>query len=492
MNRWMNMMWLAMVWMALGCVAARAQAVKVIAEGMSASADPYTARQEALADALRNAIDKGAGQTVSGATLVKDMTLRFDQIFVRSFGVVRNYTVLSAGVGDDRLYRLKIEAEVLGGDNPILQDKMAVQHLVRMRNSPRIALMIDERIEGLDRETDYSRSWFEEQAQEMGLRVVDLQRSKWQRDLQAMKDELFGDGVKATLRQSGIATEYDYLIGVKVEGALLGQETAYGSTPYQVFELGMDLRLFRPDLGEVMATVMVPGTGDDTSELRSPALAARDLIYRKLDGKTRQKGIDGSTLFTKLLTAWVTEMDLGKVIKLEFWSLGDEEYDRLVAALQRMQSKGVNSVWPGDKSPRGLSFISVETRMDLTQLKEAVLEIIGRDAYQLMEQTGHYLQFSPRDRRPGAAVPMKTEAKEPASAAAVAVAVVAPAAAPAETRPSITINQVGEQGGPTAVAAAVPPAPATATPPWLYALLGAGGILVLGGIFMLGRSSSKR
>ena len=68
-------------------LAAQAQALQVEAEGR-APGDQKTAREQALADALREAVRKGTGVNVLASTGVANFALDFDRIMSSASGHV--------------------------------------------------------------------------------------------------------------------------------------------------------------------------------------------------------------------------------------------------------------------------------------------------------------------------------------------------------------------------------------------------------------------
>jgi hypothetical protein len=349
--------------------------VTVEGEGMADGTAPR-ARETALAEALRDAVRNGAGVDVSSMTKMANFELDYDQVLTRSFGYVREYAILHSGLDPDGLYRVRVRAEVAKGD-PEISDAMAIQQIIRLKQSPKVALEVEETLHGLDGETGFARSWLEGAIRKMNLRLVNLDRVERQRDRQAAKDDLFGDGFMSRVRKAHLTQEADYIIRAE----------------YHVVELAVDLSVIRPDTGEVLVSVPLPGTGKDTSDLQSPRLAARDLLHRKLEGKG-DGNPDGYAVFRKLFALWTAELDLGRVVSCEFVTLHDAEYQKLLADLPK--ASGISAVWPGEFSSRGLSFIDVESRMDADGLRGQVLKILG-DRFALRERNPHYLQFAPAD-----------------------------------------------------------------------------------------------
>ncbi|NBV87207.1 MAG: hypothetical protein EBS01_13310, partial [Verrucomicrobia bacterium] len=102
-----------------------AQAAEVEAEGKAAGDLPH-AREEALADALREAVRVGAGVDILSTTSVKDFNLDFDRVLSAAFGHVKNYKVTGSSLGKDGIYRIKVKADVAAG-TPGMSETLALR-----------------------------------------------------------------------------------------------------------------------------------------------------------------------------------------------------------------------------------------------------------------------------------------------------------------------------------------------------------------------------
>jgi hypothetical protein len=190
----------------------------------------------------------------------------------------------------------------------------------------------------------------------------------------------------------------------------------------------------------VVAAVAVP-TRDIVSGRPTLDGAARDAVHRVLAGDAKTPGAADQVL-RRVFAAWMTELDIGALIRLELAQVGDAEHDRLLRDLRGTEQ--ITAVWPREFDSRGLTVVDVESRLDASGLKAAVLKILGA-GFTFDHGTGHYLQF----RRTGGA--------------------------PADTAPA------------AATGALPPPPPRDALPPWVWAGAGAGAVLLAVGAFWLGR-----
>ena len=221
-----------------------AQDVKRVQAEGSAVANQPQSREIALTEALREAVRKAVGIDLAAQTKVRNFEIDYDQVFTRSFGYVKSYQVIQSGIVEDDTYLVRVEAEVAKGD-PDISDKMAIQQLVRLKQSPKISLEVKEEITGIGKPTDYARAWLEQTMRDMNLRVIDTSRlSRGKRRRMAAKAEIFGDNEKIVkLRHANLAQEVDYVIEADVKGEYKGTQSLYGSLPFHVIELGIQVRV---------------------------------------------------------------------------------------------------------------------------------------------------------------------------------------------------------------------------------------------------------
>ncbi|MBM3887641.1 MAG: hypothetical protein FJ388_00800, partial [Verrucomicrobia bacterium] len=285
------------------CTAASAQEIFEVTAVGQAAGNVANAREQALTDALREAVRKGAGVDVVSMTKISDFLLEYDRVFATSFGYVRGYNVLKSGLEGDGIYRVTVRAQV-GKGEPDLKDTRVLGMILRLKQSPRVALQITESLDGVSGTSGgFAKAWFEQTARDIQLNLVDLGYVERQEDKLAARDDLTGERRAAAWRRADLAQKSDFIIEAKVTGKYIGRQSFYGSLPVHRFTLAADLRAIRPDNGVVLAAVTIPGRDTD-SGLESADQAARDAMQKLLTGDPRAKHPGAMTLFRKILANW--------------------------------------------------------------------------------------------------------------------------------------------------------------------------------------------
>lgn len=128
--------------------AAQDQAVKIIdSTGVAVitGGNPVLARDGAIGDALRKAVEQAVGTFVSSDTMVDNYQVLSDSIYTRTQGYIRNYAIISEGEGQG-LYQVTVRASVATGE--LMGDLDAIGMLQRKAERPRVLFMIAEKAIG--------------------------------------------------------------------------------------------------------------------------------------------------------------------------------------------------------------------------------------------------------------------------------------------------------------------------------------------------------
>lgn len=349
-------------------------ATEVEAEGRAVG-DQRTAREQALADALREAVRVGVGVDVLSSSGVTDFTLDYDRILSSAFGHVKTYKIVSSGLGQDQIYRVKVKATVEQGA-PDAKNTLALRQIVQLKGAPRVSINVEEEIDGAPGETKYAQGIMEQTARELQFNLVDAGTARSYESKMAKRDEILGNERNAKLRSADISQKSDFLIEGNIVARYVGQQSLYGSLPQHVFSVGGELRAIRPETGEIVATAALPGTENVESELESKEMAARDVIQKVLASAGKQGGLP--PLFGKVIAQWVTETDLGAIKRLEFTGIPNEEFQKIQTALK--DTEKISSVWPREFDSQGISVIDIETRLDNSSIDQEVSKASGGKA----------------------------------------------------------------------------------------------------------------
>lgn len=371
-------------------LACRSDADATVVGTGRADATLANAREQALTDAMRDAVRRGAGVDLLSTTKVTDFALDYDRVFASAFGYVKEYSVISQEVDNGGFYTVRIKA-VVGPGQPGRDDVLALKTIVAQKGSPRVLIETGGDITGTFQSPKIVEGVLKELALKTQMQIVNAKSLKRARGRRARRDALVGDVQSAKMRDAGILGDCDFLIEADVQGNYAGKETVYDIPTHKV-ALGAELSASWPDTSETIAQVSIPSTSVN-SQMASPQQAIRESLQRLLMGRlpvSRQK--NALTLFRRIMAAWITELDLGAKVQLEFKNLDKTSLDRLVKALK--ETRGIGSVSVREFDSRAFSIIEVESRLDANALKD----VIGRETggmYEIDRFSKNFLQFLP-------------------------------------------------------------------------------------------------
>jgi hypothetical protein len=328
--------------------------------------DSQSSREQALTDALREAVRIGAGVNLASQSKTSNFALDYDRVFAAAFGYVQGYQVLECGVKGDGFYHVKISADVAKGD-PNTNDKVALKQLIALKNSPIIALDIKETITFVPKNSGYAQSWFQEQANQMQLHVVELEANQKKELIVAQGDST------SKVRTKSSQQKVDFLIRGKVEGK------------YQVFDSGDDnpfsiaasFEAVCPDTGEIIATVNLSPNGNIKTKIESPQLAAKSIIEKCLYGTGKEGDEGASVLFRRIFTRWAADLDLGRKVRLEIAKIDDKS---LRAFLEKLRaSDKIHAVNKREFDANGETIIDLETRLNADELSKCLTRELNNE-----------------------------------------------------------------------------------------------------------------
>ena len=136
------------VMLLLWAAAAFAQEQTVETEGVARMLDNNSAmaRDNAIVDAQRKAVEQAVGVLMSSESVVQNYEIVSDRILTQSAGYITSYDVLDEK-HDDKEYRVTIRAVI--GMGALENDVQAIRHLIQQKGNPRMMFLVSEELVGL-------------------------------------------------------------------------------------------------------------------------------------------------------------------------------------------------------------------------------------------------------------------------------------------------------------------------------------------------------
>ncbi|NPA80411.1 MAG: hypothetical protein GXO29_05130 [Thermotogae bacterium] len=238
---------------------------EVIAEGVASYEEGRkdVARDRAVKDALRKAVEQAVGTFISSETVVENYEVLKDRILSKSEGYVSEYRILREKE-EDGLYRVLVRAKVKTGE--LKRDLQAMGILIQSRGRPRIMVLVDD---------EDVRSMIEEALLREGFPVVDYETTLRNTEKDSIKAALSGDDKLARLLAIRNGAEI-YIAGdAKVkEGNYRGK---------RIYSVILRLKAVEAATGELLSSVFIHRKLP-FDEMEAKRSAVEEAVDRLTDG----------------------------------------------------------------------------------------------------------------------------------------------------------------------------------------------------------------
>ncbi len=287
------------------------------------------ARDKALDDALRKAVEQAVGTLVSSDTMAENFKVIHDKILAQTTGYVERYKILSE-MQDGELYKVKVQAEV-GKDN-LTNDLRALGLLHVLKEKPKVMVIIDEKVGGLYgttawEEVGQAESTIMEKLLNAGFNVVDPQtvRANITRD----KALRLLEGDPSAAAAAGLQHGAQVVITGKAFSKNAGGKL-YG-TQMQSLQATIQARVIRTDDAKVIASRSETGRKAHIDELQGGALAIKEASEKLSD-----------VLIADILSQWKKEV-YGRSQEIQLHITGLVSY-RHLSAIKNFLEKEMQGV----------------------------------------------------------------------------------------------------------------------------------------------------
>ncbi len=330
---------LLLVAQAKGVAEAPTPATTVQAVGQAAiyGNDVAQARDKAIEDAMRKAVEQAVGAMVSSETVTQNFELLSDKIYSKSRGYVRSYKVISEKK-EEGVYQVNIEAQVASGN--LKNDLDGVLAVLKAKNMPRVLIMVAEQNVGqagadfwwgnktFSTNLDAVENAFIDSWTPKGLKFIDRQQlsGKLKVSSALSSAEPSDDAVKELGQMAGAEL---VVIGKAVAtdvGPIMG-------TQMHSIRANISLRALNLDNGQILATSTqsqavghVDATTGGTQALQKVAVKAAD------------------DLLQKILAQWEGQVSGPSSVTLTIKNVGKSKFLRDIAEILRNQVRGVAEV----------------------------------------------------------------------------------------------------------------------------------------------------
>ncbi len=324
------------VYVFAGSINARGQAAIV-------NNDKAMARDKAIEDALRRAVEQVVGTMVTSESKTKDFQLIEDNIYTHSKGYVESYKIISEKV-EDNVYIVDIQAEV--STRKIEGKLKAIGIAIARKGKPRVMFLISEQNVGQENPS----YWWGTTASVSDIGIVEntminiFQKNGFTIiDRQAVSGKI---KVKDAYRVASLSSDAAKSIANQTDAQIVifGQAIAkslgnqpIGTSPdspkYPTASANMSVRALNTDNGEILATA----TGEHVYPHPSEISAGNNALKMAAE-KVANQLIDG------IMEKWNQELSGGQMVSIDISGIEDPNFLSEFKNFLQQQIRGVQGV----------------------------------------------------------------------------------------------------------------------------------------------------
>ncbi|MCK4593922.1 hypothetical protein KAU45_05425 [bacterium] len=298
--------------------------------GVIYSGDIAKARDDAVKDAIRNAVEQQTGMFLDSQTMIEMFETLEDSIYARATAYVLNYRIIREGYGSfENSYEVEVECTIARSMLQAKLDEMDVRTLTALIGNPRIMMIVEEEnlLEG------YHYYWYdsldmgttEMTLQEIFLEkdfpLVDAAQARRNIDRDMVKAALTGDPLAAA--EIGLQYGAEYVLTGKA--VVKGSEIiAYGVTAgsgMKSYQATCNIKVYETDTASLIASTSKSDKTAHTDDLtggnealRKAAKAAANVVIGQILKDWSLRAATGSTVQMTVYNA-----DNTTLTKLQAW-----------------------------------------------------------------------------------------------------------------------------------------------------------------------------
>jgi len=339
----------------------------VTVKGIAAGATP-SARDDAIMDALRKAIEQGVGTFVASQTEVENYAVIYDKIISNTKGYVAEYKIEDEGIenkddpGNARTW-VKVRAVVKLGD--LKNDWEQLAFLIKKKGNPKIMVVIRDKIDGkgVSDVTDRSSVEFESFLLEKGIRPFDKDQMEQKKLKEIRAASLDGNLAKV----SAIGKEYgvNLVVTGTADSSLRQRTEPYkGAGVWYYYRGSMSVKVIRTDDAQIIFSANIPSDrkteGTDQSKLEA---ANKALIGV---GK-----VGASEILSGMMRAWNEDITVGSDVTVTIQGVNYGSARKIMKKLKVIRF--VTEVTRDQFSGNIVKF-RVKTRYDSYKLADKIID----------------------------------------------------------------------------------------------------------------------
>lgn len=289
------------------------------------------ARDNAIVDAQRKAVEQAVGVLMSSESIVENYELLSDRILTQSAGYIKNYQILDERK-DGNEYRVKIQATIGLGD--LENDIQAIQHLIRQKGNPRMMFLVEEEITGLktigvaSSDMSQAETVLVQAFLNAGFEVIDSATVARNINRDKALKAVDGDAAAA----SALAQQYSADVIITVKAAASSGDKIL-NTPMKAHQATVTARVIRADTAAIVSSATQQAKHPHIDDL-SGGMGAIEKASTQL----------AENLIPKILEQWRKDVQVATTVQLVLSKVSFKQLKRFKDIL-KTEVRGVKEVY---------------------------------------------------------------------------------------------------------------------------------------------------
>lgn len=320
-----------------------------------------SARNQALRNALRDAVKQGVGVLLDSNTIVKNWTVIQDEVYSSARGFVKNYKVLKDKKIDDT-WHIEIEAEVATGQ---IRDKLGELRILhkKMGNKRLMIIYNPGSPEALPPDHSAVKSALTSIPSEFnqsGFRIFD------QRSLGYVSDKISQTGgIKAAWMK--IADEHQVDILAEFE-LLSGKKSPFSNKTFSAAKVVLQMRAYSVSTGRLISNVQA--SQKQMTNARAGSFDWDNALAKASEKAGKSAALDA---ITNIVEYYKSVGDIGNSYLIVFKEFTEDETDIILDTLENLE--GYQSLSELQTTPN-LIKIEYFSTMDKSRLRRKIRQAV--------------------------------------------------------------------------------------------------------------------
>ena len=371
------------------------QQVEAIGTGSITYNDVAAARDRAIDDALRKAVEQTLGTYIDSQTRVQNYMVVEDRILSWSRGYVSNYQITSELKKTPELYEVRMLATVNTSD--LQRDADAVRNLIMSMGNPRVMILFDEQNIGQSYDKYYyfdvdmtaSETAMMNKFLEKDFQVVDPTTVRQNKERDAILAAINGDNKAA----ASLALKQDAEVVITGK-AVAKVATGINLAGMKSCQANLTARVIDADVGTVIATGSQHAAYPHIDEVTGGTLAIEKAAKALSDD-----------LISKILAKWQSRFYDLNTVKISVMGLASYTQASDFKNALQYAARGVKNVFQRDLSGGTAEFDiqitgnaeQLARELDQRQIGDFAVAVIGASANKVTLRASMSNQESPAD-----------------------------------------------------------------------------------------------